>query len=88
LSLVLNGYFTPDPALVVLTDQYSIYVVPPAAVTIASSNEIDVDLSQVPGIDLTSSDTLFVTVSQDGYSDTVEYRYLPGTPGTFNPAPQ
>jgi hypothetical protein len=46
-----------------------------------------VDLSRIQGLDLTSSDTLLVTVSQAGFSDTVEYRYLPGAPG-FNLAPQ
>jgi hypothetical protein len=88
LNLVLNGYFTGDPALVVLTDMYNIFVVPAGAINLVSGNEIDVDLSQVKGLDLGSSDTLFVTVSEDGFSDTVEYRYLPGAPGSFNPAPQ
>jgi len=88
LNLVLNGYFTSGTALVVLSDLYNIYLAPATAVNLVSASEIDVDLSQVKGIDLTSSDTLFVTVSQDGFSDTVEYRYLPGTQGSFNPAPQ
>ncbi len=88
LALVLNGYFTADTALVVLTDPYNIYIPPASAITIVSGSEIDVDLSQIQGLDLTSSDTLFLTVSQDGYSDTIEYRYLPGTPGSFNLAPQ
>jgi hypothetical protein len=87
LDLVLNGYFTPDSALVVLTDLYNIYVVPAGAISIVSGTQINVDLSQVSGLDLTSSDTLFVTVSQDGLSDTVEYRYLPPASG-FNLAPQ
>ncbi len=87
LKLILNGYFTGDTPLVVLSDVYSIYVAPASAISLISSGEIDVDLSQISGLDLTSSDTLFVTVSQAGFSDTVEYRYLPGTPG-FNLAPQ
>jgi len=88
LNLVLNGYFTSGTALVVLSDLYNIYVASAAAINLVSASEIDVDLSQVQGIDLTSSDTLLVTVSQNGLSDTVEYRYLPGTPGSFNLAPQ
>ncbi len=88
LILVLSGYFTTGTPLVVLSDIYSIYVVPPAAVTLISSTQIYVDMSKVEGFDLTSSDTVFLTVSQGGISDTIEYRYLPGTPGTFNQAPQ
>jgi hypothetical protein len=87
LILNLNGYFTSDTALVVLTDFYNSYVVPPSAVSL-SGGQISVDLSQIAGLNLAYSDTLFVTVSQDGYSDTLEYRYLPGAPGTFNSAPQ
>ena len=87
LILVLNGYFTPDKVLAVMTDFFAGYVVPPSAINLVSSSEIDLDLSLVSGLDLSSSDTLFLTVSQDGFSDTVEYRYLPGPPG-FNPAPQ
>jgi hypothetical protein len=88
LILVLSGYFTADPAQVVLTDLYASYVPPPSAITVVSGGEVDVDLSQIQGLDLTSSDVLFVTVGEDGFSDTVEYRYLPGTSGTFNLAPQ
>ena len=62
-------------------------VAPASAISLVSAGEIDVDLSQIQGLDLTSSDTLFVTVSQAGFSDTVEYRYLPGAPGSFNLAP-
>jgi hypothetical protein len=88
LKLVLNGYFTGDAPLVVLTDQFSVYVAPASAISLVSGSEIDVNLSQIQGLDLSSSDTFFVTVSQAGFSDTVEYRYLPGTPGSFNLAPQ
>jgi hypothetical protein len=88
LKMVLSGYFTGDTPLVVLADQYSIYLVPASAVTLVSASEIDVDLSQIQGLDLTSSDILFVSVSQAGFTDTVEYRYLPGTPGSFNPTAQ
>jgi hypothetical protein len=86
LKLILNGYFTGDAPLVVLSDFYNVYVAPATAISLVSTGEIDVDLSQIQGLDLTSSDTLFVTVSQAGFSDTVEYRYLPGTPNSFNPA--
>jgi hypothetical protein len=88
LELVLNGYFTGDTPLVVMTDQFNVYVAPASAINRVSSGEIDVDLSQITGLDLSSSDTFFVTVSQAGFSDTVEYRYLPGTSGSFNLAPQ
>jgi hypothetical protein len=87
LRLILNGYFTGDAPLVVLSDLYSVYVAPGSAISLVSTGEVDVDLSRIQGLDLTSSDTLFVTVSQAGFSDTVEYRYLPGAPG-FNLAPQ
>lgn len=87
LMMNLSGYFTSDTALVVLTDFFSTYVVPSSAVTLSGS-QISVDLSQVSGLNLAYSDSLAVTVSQDGYSDTVPYRYLPGVPGSFNPAPQ
>lgn len=88
LELVLNGYFTTGTALVVLSDINSVYVVPPSAINLVSGNEIDVALSRIGGLDLTASDIFFLTVSQGGISDTIEYRYLPGTPGTFNVAPQ
>ena len=88
LKLILSGYFTGDTPLVVLVDFYNVYLAPASAVSVVSPNEIDLDLSQIAGLDLSSTDTLFVSVAQAGFSDTVEYRYLPPAPGSFNPAPQ
>jgi hypothetical protein len=62
-------------------------VVPPAAIT-ASAKQIDVNLSKVPGLDLTTMWDYALTVGQGGWSDTLVYRYTPGAPGSFNPAPQ
>jgi hypothetical protein len=83
----VSGYFTSDTPNVVLSDVSFIYLVPPTAVTLVSASEVDIDLSQVPGLDLTSLDDLLLSVSQAGFADTMVYRYVPGAPNTFNPAP-
>lgn len=84
MILVITGVFTSDTPLVVLEN-----AVPPAsAITRISASEIDVDLSQVPGLDLTTLNEYLLTVSQAGYADTIVYRYAPAAPNTFNPAPQ
>ncbi len=83
----VSGYFTPDTPNVVLSDVSFIYLVPATAVTMVSSSEIDIDLSQVPGLDLTSLDDLLLSVSQAGFADTIVYRYVPAAPNTYNPAP-
>jgi hypothetical protein len=85
--LRIPGYYTGDPVLVVLSDLFANYVPPASAVTV-SATEVDVDMSQLQGFDLTSLDGLLVSLSEDGFSDTVAFRYLPPTPGTFNLAPQ
>jgi hypothetical protein len=82
--LVINGVFTSDTPLVVLEGS-----VPPAgAITRVSTSEIDVDLSQVQGLDLTSLTEYLLTVSQAGFADTVVYRFAPAPDGTYNQAPQ
>jgi len=82
--LVINGFFTSDTPLVVLEGS-----VPPAsAITRVSSSEIDVDLSQTKGLDLSSLSEYLLTVSQAGFADTVVYRFAPFADGTYNQAPQ
>jgi hypothetical protein len=82
--LVINGVFTSDLPLVVLEG-----TVPPAgAITRVSATEIDVNLSRVQGLDLSTMNEYLLTVSQNGFADTMLYRYAPGQPGTFNLAPQ
>jgi hypothetical protein len=84
MILVINGVFTTDTPLVVLEGS-----VPPAtAITRVSTSEIDVDLSQVTGLDLTGLNEYLLTVSQAGFADTMLYRYAPAAPNTFNLAPQ
>ena len=84
MILAINGVFTQDTPLVVLEG-----TVPPAsAITRVSSSEIDVDLSQVQGLDLSTLNEYLLTVSQAGFGDTLLYRYAPAQPGTFNLAPQ
>ena len=84
--LALKGYYSGDPVQVVLSDLFANYVVPASAITV-SATEVDVDMSQVAGFDLTSLDGLLVSVNEDNVSDTVAFRFLPPAPGTFNPAP-
>jgi hypothetical protein len=82
--LVINGVFTSDTPQVVIEAS-----IPPAsAITLVSPSEIDVDLSQVQGLDLTTLNEYLLTVGQAGYADTMLYRYSPGAPNTFNEAPQ
>jgi hypothetical protein len=84
MILVIAGVFTSDTPLVVLEG-----TVPPAvAITRVSSSEIDVNLSRVQGLDLSTLNEYLLTVSQGGFADTMLYRYAPAQPGTFNPAPQ
>jgi hypothetical protein len=83
MILVIDGVFTTDAPLVAIEGS-----VPPAsAITRVSTSEIDVNLSQVAGLDLTGLNEYLLTVSQAGFADTVVYRYVPAATGTFNPAP-
>jgi hypothetical protein len=84
MILVINGFFTSDTPLVVLEGS----IAPANAITLVSSSEIDVDLSQVSGLDLTGLNEYLLTVSQAGFADTMVYRYAPGVPNSFNQAPQ
>jgi hypothetical protein len=88
-DVILNipGYYTGDSVQVVLSDLFANYVPPAGAVTVSAS-QISIDMSQLQGFDLTSLDNLLVSISEDGYSDTIAFRYLPLAPGTFNQAPQ
>jgi hypothetical protein len=83
LMLLISGQFTTDPAYVVFEDT----VAPQSAIRV-SANQITVDMSQVPGLDLASAQNLLVTVGQDGWADTTVYRHIPPSPGSYNPAPQ
>ncbi len=87
MILKVTGYFTTDAPLVVLSDFYFIYVVPTAAINVVSTSEIDIDLSMVQGLDLTSVDEMLLTISQAGFGDTLDFRYVPADPATFNLAP-
>jgi hypothetical protein len=84
MILVINGVFTTDTPLVVLEGS----VPPTSAITRVSTSEIDVNLSQVTGLDLTGLNEYLLTVSQAGFADTMLYRYAPAAPNTFNLAPQ
>lgn len=84
MILVINGVFTTDTPLVVLEGM----VPPSSAITRVSGSEIDVNLSQVTGLDLTGLNEYLLTVSQAGFGDTVVYRYAPAADNTFNLAPQ
>jgi hypothetical protein len=85
--LRLTGYYTGNPVQVVLSDLFSNYVVASGAITVSGS-EVDIDMSQIQGFDLTSLDSLLVSVNDSGFTDSVAFRYLPPAPGTYNPAPQ
>jgi hypothetical protein len=80
--LSIRGAFTADAPLVALDDN----IVPAGAIT-ASPRGIDVNLSRVPGLDLTTFWEFSLTVGQGGWSDTIVYRYVPAAPGSFNLAP-
>jgi len=84
MILVINGVFTTDTPLVVLEGS----VAPASAISRVSTSEIDVNLSQVTGLDLTGLNEYLLTVSQAGFADTMLYRYTPAAPNTFNLAPQ
>ena len=84
MILVINGVFTSDTPLVVLEAT----IPPPSAITRVSSTEIDVDLSQVSGLDLTTLNEYLLTVGQGGFSDTLLYRYAPGRLRTRSTPPQ
>ena len=81
--LAIKGAFTADAPYVALDDN----IVPAGAIT-ASPKEIDVNLSKVPGLDLSTFWEYALTVGQSGWSDTMVYRYIPAAPKTFNAAPQ
>lgn len=87
VMLALPGLYNGDPVQVVLSDLFANYVPPSSAVKVSGS-EVDVDMSQLTGFDLTSLDPLLVTVCEDNVCDTIAFRYLPPANGTFNPAPQ
>ena len=89
MMLAIKGLFGSGTPLVVLGsfDQGN-FVVPAAAVKGVTSSEIDVDLSQVRGLDLSTLNEYELTVSQAGFADTLRYRYVPAAPKTFNLAPQ
>jgi len=80
--LAIKGTFSGDAPYVALDD----VLVPAAAITV-STTEIDLNLSKVPGLDLSAFSEYALTVGQAGWSDTLVYRYIPGAPGTFNLAP-
>jgi hypothetical protein len=84
MILVINGVFTNDTPLVVLEG----LVPPAAAITRVSNSEIDVNLSRVQGIDLSTMNEYLLTVSQAGFADTLLYRFAPVQPGSYNPAPK
>lgn len=89
MMLAIKGLFTSDTPLVVLGSfDLGNFAVPASAVKSVTANEIDVDLSQVPGLDLSSLNEYLLTVSQAGFADTLVYRYVPAAPKTFNLAPQ
>src|SRR6478672_1460071 len=78
MILVINGVFTSDTPLVVLEGT----VAPANTITRVSTSEIDVNLSQVTGLDLTGLNEYLLTVSQAAFGDTVVYRYVPGPANT------
>src|SRR5260370_20889294 len=80
--LSIRGALIADAPLVALDDN----IVPASAIA-ASSRGIDVNLSRVPGLDLTTFWDFALTVGQGVWSDTMVYRYVPSAPGTFNLAP-
>src|SRR5262249_34535156 len=97
--LQIRGVFASSPTRVVLSDLMAFYVVPTKAMSV-SNNEIDVNLSQIAGLacDPASGanclgflDDMLVTVNQGcssgGISDSAHFRYAPGPPGSYNPAP-
>jgi hypothetical protein len=80
--LTIRGAFSLDAPYVALDDA----IVPTSAVTV-STTQVTVNLSRVPGLDLSTFREYALTVGQGGWSDTIVYRYLPAAPGSFNPAP-
>ena len=89
MILAIKGRFTSGTPQVVLgSHDLGNFAVPSSAVKSVTANEIDVDLSLVPGLDLSSLQEYLLTVSQAGFADTLVYRYVPAQPKTFNPAPQ
>jgi hypothetical protein len=78
----ISGAFTSDSPVVVLDD----FVVPRSAIRL-SQEEITINLSKVPGVDLGVMREFLLTVGQSGWSDTTVFRHLPWQPGTYNPAP-
>jgi hypothetical protein len=82
MMLAIKGTFASEAPHIALDD----FVVPASAISV-SGREIVVNLSKVPGLDLTTMWDYALTVGQGGWSDTTVYRYTPGAPGSFNPAP-
>jgi hypothetical protein len=83
MVLSIRGDFTADAPLVAIED----FIVPRGAVRVSAS-EITVNLSRVPGLDLSTMWDALLTVAQAGWSDTVIYRHLPARPGSYRPAPE
>ena len=89
MMLAIKGLFTTETPLIVLgSSDLGNFAVPASAIKSVTASEIGIDLSQVPGLDLSALNEYLLTVSQAGYADTVVYRYVPAQPKTFNPAPQ
>jgi hypothetical protein len=82
LTLSIRGAFTADAPSVVFED-----IVAPASAVRVSASEITVNLSQVPGLDLSSMWDALLTVGQAGWSDTAIFRHTPARPGSYRPAP-
>ncbi len=82
MVLSIRGTFTSERPYVLLEDM----VVPRAAVQLSDS-EIRVNLSAVPGLDLSVMQELLLTVGQSNWCDTAVFRHLPAAPGTYNAAP-
>lgn len=74
--LEINGRFIPDAKTYVVLEDI---VVPPDAIFIpdGSSDTIFVDLARVPDFDLDLMKGYLLTVAQDGWTDTAQFRYTP-----------
>ncbi|MBI5281688.1 MAG: hypothetical protein HY858_08415 [Candidatus Solibacter usitatus] len=52
-------------------------VAPQTAITVVDQDTIQVNLSQVPNLDVTLMKSYLLTVGQDGWTDTVQFRHTP-----------
>jgi hypothetical protein len=80
--LSIRGVFSSGFPYVLFDDR----VAPSSAIRLTAS-EIQVNLSQVPSLDLSGLADILLTVGQDGWSDTAIFRHTPFRPGSYNPAP-